>query len=442
MLESVVIFKVCIVLHVFLSLCLPITNIGGGWGLGVKQLGLVTDSLLKVKILIVDDERTRNGKAKGKSQGKSVSKIVTASLTENPDLFYCIRGVVAPSCGIVLEYTLKIYRQSSFKFAQTRNTYVLPPPSMLQQFGINENDLIKGIINEIVFPELIQENVLAIDTFFRGPSFNGSSMVISLQRGYSNYTSARNIKTSIKNIDTLLTTNYLATKIDDLSLLFFGSYAEVNCINDFISGITTLNDSIAVMGNPNQCNDPQFLQVYTSNLSTDARVFLYDSFEEFGSLLDNSEFGIDYIIQKTFDPICDTALTCGFVFTSWGGNLNNPELVNKTAFSHRNSIFDFNILSLRSNPLLPNADQWVSNIFTTLNNNNLTSRKVYANYIIEELTESEYLEYYYGNNLNRLINSKCTYDPCNIFTNPQGLPIDSWFVPILSLHIHIHLHIL
>ena len=67
----------------------------------------------------------------------------------------------------------------------------------------------------------------------------------------------------------------------------------------------------------------------------------------------------------------------------------------------------------------------------------MTSRKIYPNYIADELTESEYLEYYYGNNIDRLINSKCKYDPCNVFTNKQGLPTDSWFVFFIHTYIHI-----
>mmetsp|Transcript_43146 Transcript_43146/g.53008 ORF Transcript_43146/g.53008 Transcript_43146/m.53008 type:complete len:633 (-) Transcript_43146:53-1951(-) len=397
---------------------------GGGWGLGIKQFGLVTDSLLEVKILIVDDKEKGNGKGKGKSKGQSVSKIVTASLTENPDLFYCIRGVVAPSCGIVLEYTAKIYPQEGFNFGRRSNNYVLPPPAILQQFGINENDLIKGIVNEIVLPELIEEDYLSIVSLFRAPIAVGSSMAIRMTRIYSNYTSIDDIEASYAELDALLATKYLATKLD-ISISFFGSYTETVCTNDYTSGAATFDDSIPITGDINQCRDPAFLEVSTTNASLDGRTWMYDSFEEFATLLLDTEFGMDYIIQRTFDPICDTALSCGFFFTSWGGKLNNPQVINKTAFPHRNSIFDFNILTRRSNPLIPNPDQWVSDVFTRINNNNLTTRRVYANYIAEELTESEYLEYYYGNNLNTLINSKCKFDPCNVFTNQQGLPTDS-----------------
>ena len=304
-----------------------------------------------------------------------------ASLTENPDLFYCIRGVVAPSCGIVLEYTAKIYPQEGFNFGQTQSNYVLPPPAILQEFGINENDLIKGVINEVILPEQIQEDFLSLHTLIRGPAAVGSPMTIGLQRLYSNYTTIEDVVASEAAVDAILATNYLATKLEDRGVTLFGTYTQTLCTVDFVAGVTTLNDSIPVTGDINQCKDPEFLEVVTTLSFLDARTWMYDTFEEFGVFQANTEFGLDYIIEKTLDPICvnlidnegNTALNCGFFFTSWGGNLNNPQIINKTAFPHRNSIFDFNIITLRQDPLLPNSDEWIKEVFTTINNNNLTT---------------------------------------------------------------------
>ena len=286
-----------------------IYNIGGGWGLGVKQFGLVTDSLIEVKILIVDHKGKGNGNGKGKSKGESVSKIVRASLTENPDLFYCIRGVVAPSCGIVLEYTAKIYPQAGFNFGRLDSRYVLPPPAILQQFGINENDLIKGIINEVVFSELAAEDFVSYCSFFRANAAVGASMTVGLSRVYSNYTNSSNFA----DIDSILGTNYLATKIDDLSISFFGSYTETSCTLDYVSGASTFDDSIPITGDINQCKDPAFLQVSTLLTYWDSRTWMYDTIQEFGEFSGNNEFGLDYIIEKTKDSICTDAIVDSFL---------------------------------------------------------------------------------------------------------------------------------
>jgi FAD/FMN-containing dehydrogenase len=65
-------------------------TLGGGWGLSCRHLGMTCDSLLTTEVV------TANG------------EIVTASATENPDLFWAVRGAAGGNFGVHTSFTYKV----------------------------------------------------------------------------------------------------------------------------------------------------------------------------------------------------------------------------------------------------------------------------------------------------------------------------------------------
>src|SRR5215207_6701740 len=65
-------------------------TLGGGWGLSCRHLGMTCDSLLSTEVVTASGE------------------IVTASETENPDLFWAVRGAAGGNFGVHTSFTYKV----------------------------------------------------------------------------------------------------------------------------------------------------------------------------------------------------------------------------------------------------------------------------------------------------------------------------------------------
>ena len=123
------------------------------------------------------------------------------------------------------------------------------------------------------------------------------------------------------------------------------------------------------------------------------------------------------------------SIFCGYYTASWGGKVNDIP-ANETAFFHRGVKVDISILAyynFEDEQLVEENEMFMTNLYyNTLYLNGLTTNRGYCNYISDTLTQNgAYLDYYYGENLERLIDIKCNYDPDNYFTNRQGLPTDT-----------------
>jgi len=106
-------------------------------------------------------------------------------------------------------------------------------------------------------------------------------------------------------------------------------------------------------------------------------------------------------------------------FSSYGGAINDIP-IDATSFVHRNSLYNVQV----PNDADPNdlaINEWVKELDQTLLQV-LDNGEAYQNYNDGELGE-EYLERYYGSNLQRLMAIKRKVDPDNIFHFPQSIPL-------------------
>jgi hypothetical protein len=83
-------------------------TLGGGYGWLTSARGLAIDNLLEVEFILAD------------------GSIVTASETENPDLFWAVRGA-GPCFGVATSFTYKAYDQKNQVWA---GILIFPPPAL------------------------------------------------------------------------------------------------------------------------------------------------------------------------------------------------------------------------------------------------------------------------------------------------------------------------
>jgi hypothetical protein len=87
-------------------------TLGGGLGYSMRSLGLTSDSLVSTQVVLADGQ------------------VVTASATENPDLFWAVRGGAGGNFGINIEFTWNAYRAKdctwfTVRFPAARHAAVL-----------------------------------------------------------------------------------------------------------------------------------------------------------------------------------------------------------------------------------------------------------------------------------------------------------------------------
>ena len=108
----------------------------------------------------------------------------------------------------------------------------------------------------------------------------------------------------------------------------------------------------------------------------------------------------------------------------WGGAIadSNPE---DTAFFYRNAVYNVGLVLLVPADM-KNAQKIYRNTIAEVDTKWSHVKKylegVYANYIVESLSDAEYANAYWGGNVKRLQHIKDDYDNRNVLHHPQSVP--------------------
>eukprot|EP00486_Rosalina_sp_Unknown_P003057 CAMPEP_0201578648 /NCGR_PEP_ID=MMETSP0190_2-20130828/25637_1 /ASSEMBLY_ACC=CAM_ASM_000263 /TAXON_ID=37353 /ORGANISM="Rosalina sp." /LENGTH=398 /DNA_ID=CAMNT_0048012075 /DNA_START=483 /DNA_END=1679 /DNA_ORIENTATION=- len=368
---------------------------GGGWGIGIRKYGMAMDNLVEAKVITVDNKKR--------------VKITRASLKENAELFYCIRGTIGPSCGIVVEYTLKIYEQNENGYTLTNiDTYGTTPDYSAQ---LDRISVINSSVSDQqdhmmmnVHMKLNQPMDLPFITTQMTYAFYDGD-VINKEANFR-----QNLLTEIGGIGGIVSSNKT----------WHGSYVYIRCIFQVsASGQTDFS----------LCEDQEYLQIFTQ-IPGGIRIAgsLYDTEKEYDEFVSGD--GYQFALNQIINNCPSTSIFCGYYTITWGGKMNEIES-DETAFPWRDTKFAINFINYFPlaipeliEPAYEAAVGWIQDTYTNgLYRGGYTTGHGYVNYPVESLeNEDEYLSYYYGDNVDDITDSKCIWDPLNIFTNPQGIP--------------------
>ena len=138
-------------------------TLGGGYGWLSGEHGLTIDNLLWVQIVLAD------------------GSIVTASDSENGDLFWAIRGA-GQSFGVVIEFAYRAHEQKSPVWAGQ----LVYPPSQLEALVEIANELLaagsdnSGLVIAIAAPPPLFQPIAHAAVFYNGPTSAAESFFAPL----------------------------------------------------------------------------------------------------------------------------------------------------------------------------------------------------------------------------------------------------------------------
>ncbi|KAJ6114848.1 hypothetical protein N7486_000626 [Penicillium sp. IBT 16267x] len=140
------------------------TTLGGGFGWLTGRHGLVIDNLLSVKMVLADGH------------------VVTASVAENQDLFWAVRGA-GQSFGVATEFMLRAHRQRSsiygglIYFSPDRLAAIVDFANQFDERSTGDEGLYFGFT---IRPLLQPSTVIAALLFYNGPKSDGEAFFAPL----------------------------------------------------------------------------------------------------------------------------------------------------------------------------------------------------------------------------------------------------------------------
>jgi hypothetical protein len=111
-----------------------------------------------------------------------------------------------------------------------------------------------------------------------------------------------------------------------------------------------------------------------------------------------------------------------YSYIVWGGAIANISS-DETSFSHRNSLFGYQLYATSGTPPYPqNYFDFVNEWWQTIADN-VTEAPAYTNYIDPLLTADVWPTAYYNGSFDLLTTIKRSVDPSNIFRFNQSIPL-------------------
>ncbi|KAF9438687.1 hypothetical protein BGZ76_005830 [Entomortierella beljakovae] len=340
--------------------------LGGGFGLAARSYGLLIDRIASMEMVNADGE------------------LVTASATENPDLFFALRGAGGGSYGVVTSFTILPYQ----------------PPPLVTSFSYNWKlsdyaNVLRAYVNfhstaprEVGVELTIGPSGMEIYGIYHGPQAQlASAMTTFLLTAPAPASS--DIRQS-RLIDAQLRFAWVAgDPIDPSGLALNGTYMP--------------GDSRYTKGKS---------LVYPKALAPSTIALLGK-----------------WAAQK---PVGSTANY--IIVDLWGGAIKDTAS-DETAFVHRDAhtVFEFvvewdeNPNALPGKPDCQGCITWINNMYSEFLKDYKTSQygplQSYQNYIDKDIPN--WTTTYYGSSFKRLVDIKAKFDPSNVFRFPQSIPLTS-----------------
>ncbi|KIM24184.1 Glucooligosaccharide oxidase [Serendipita vermifera MAFF 305830] len=106
----------------------------------------------------------------------------------------------------------------------------------------------------------------------------------------------------------------------------------------------------------------------------------------------------------------------------YGGAISSDFDANSSSFAHRNALLVIQFYGSSNNnaPYPADGIDIINNMVTSISANPAAA---YPNYIDPTLTAQQWQSQYFGSNIQRLSSIKATYDPQNVFSFPQSIPV-------------------
>jgi FAD binding domain/Berberine and berberine like len=321
----------------------------GGLGPTSRQFGMALDHIVEADVVLA------NG------------TIVTATETQNSDLFFAIRGAGA-SFGVVTEFRAR--------------TEPEPGPAVQYKFTFGFGDtasranLFKNYQSFISNPQLsrrfsatltVLQNIMILSGTFFGTRTEFDNL--GLEKNFPGYNSSNIIE------------------IDDW-LALVANWAEELAL-DVAGGIPA--------------------SFYSKSLSLTPKTLIPSS-------------SID-VLFHFMDTTPSESLAWFVIFDLEGGAINDTPM-DATSYAHRDTLFWLQSYAIDAGPVLQKTKDFLDGI------NNIVSSSLpgatlgaYPGYVDPRLQNA--LVAYWGSNLERLMKIKAAVDPDDLFHNPQSVPLAS-----------------
>jgi FAD/FMN-containing dehydrogenase len=347
------------------TVCVAGLTLGGGWGMSARALGLTCDNILEAEIVLADGS----------------VKTVNASTDRDPkysNLFWALRGGGAGNFGIVTNLHFKL---TNFAQKTTETS---------KWTGNEARSVMRSIINAIAYDSIPRSTTLACRLYLE-ESGQVSFMMTS---------QALETRTQANEILRELTGNHPP--------------ASSTVVEQGDEGLDHFADSKMMNAPSSRPKDTCFTGPLPHKVSS--------AFVKNGKEVQAAEACFDFLLRnnKPF-PNANTYIS----FHSFGGAIGDT-LPQRTAFPYRERMLLLQFQAWWSDPADDSTDQyiaWVRNVRTTLASQGLTDGGFF-NFQDASITPDRYelMKYYYGINLDTLINAKIKYDPKDVFHSGMSIP--------------------
>ncbi|KAF9350811.1 hypothetical protein BGX26_011052 [Mortierella sp. AD094] len=339
--------------------------LGGGFGLLARKYGLLIDRIQEMEVVNANGD------------------IITASATQNPDMFYALRGAGGGSFGVVTSFTISL----------------IQPPAMVTSFTYDwKFSDYAGVLRAYVDFQANAPREIGVEM---NVAPDGLEMYGTYQGPMTQLAAA--MAPFLSAVPAPTTSDVREGRLIDAQLRFAymaGNPTDINALS--LTGANKPGDSRYTKGKS---------LVYPTPL-TNATIALIGKWAS----------------QK---PVGSTANY--IIIDLWGGAVQDTTQ-DATSFVHRDAhtVFEFvaewdeDPNAAPGKPDCQGCLQWMNDMYSDFlldYNANYGPVRGYQNYIDSAMPNWQ--DAYYGSAINRLMQIKAAADPSNIFKFPQSIPLNS-----------------